>query len=98
MWMCVYRWHELKSIGSPPSGRYCHTVSVAARRTLIFGGTDAQQPFDTLVSISLDLGGQLNTLAQSLSSFSSPAMNTVSLFSLTYTFPPWQYFQHRKHA
>lgn len=62
----TFRWHRLKSIGSPPPGRYCHSCNVVGQRVLLFGGTSAVQSFDSLVGVSVDVGGQLGSLAESL--------------------------------
>jgi len=76
-----YRWHKLKSIGDPPPGRYHHSCEVVGNRVLLFGGTNAVQFFDSLVGVSVDVGGQLGSLAESLASLTWDS-STVKVPSL----------------
>lgn len=48
-------------------------------RILLFGGTNAQVHFDSLISVSLDFGRQLGSLADSLHGFSKPSGGKASL-------------------
>lgn len=74
----VSRWHKLDSIGSPPTGRYCHSCGVVGKQVLLFGGTNAVQYFDSLIRVSVDMGSQLNSLAESLANMSNRSDAKVS--------------------
>ena len=49
------------------------------KQVILFGGTNAVQFFDSLISISIDVGGQLNSLAESLTSLSQHSDTKVRL-------------------